>query len=252
MHVANSAEIASVGRSYPLVTLIGDSFHEGSGAEIGDMQSTVLTCALGLNVGLAAVGGTGMLQSGGNNTADNPKVAWTEPNRLSDLTLSGVSSAQDGSPADPRLGLIFGSLNDQGIASSYYTPYGATLQAGITNRADAMIDAWVAARPSKPLVLFGPVWPSGQPNNRPTLDIYRIRDGIAEAAWARASDNVWFIDRLMPAKREGVYSTLSDQAALSTGGTSGTDGVHPTPVGHRFDGLADASALRRLILSEFA
>lgn len=248
VHVASSSEISRSARSYPLVTMIADSQLEGNGADVGDIQSIVLARALGLNPALAAVGGTGMIQPGANNTAGFPKVAWGDANRLTDLTLAGVVSAQDGSAADPALGLVYASINDQGIAAAMYAAFGATLQAAITNRTDALIDAWVAARPGRPLVLFGPIWPSGQPNNRPPLDIYRIRDGMAEAAWGRASDNVWFIERLLPGKRDGIYSTLTDQAALYTG----SDGVHPTAAGHRFDGLADAALLRRLILTEFA
>lgn len=117
VHVASGSEISSTGRSYPLVTVIGDSFMEGSGAEIGDITSTVIA---------------------------------------------------------------------------------------------------------------------------------------REAAWSRAAENVWFIDRLQQPRREGIYSTLTDQAALYTGGVAGTDSTHPTPAGHRHDGLLDAAQLRRLILTEFA
>lgn len=252
VHVASAAEIASVERQYPLVTILGDSFLEGSGSELGDITSTVLARALGLSCALAAVGATGIINPGNNNTSGQPKVAFHHAERLKDLTLDGVTDAHSGAPASPALGLVFGSVNDQGLLVGIWGAYGATLQAAITNRCDAIIDAWVAARSGKPLVFFGPVWPSGAPNNRPPLDIYRIRDGMAEAAWARSSDNVWFIDRLMPSPREGVYSTASDQAYLYTGGAAGTDPTHPTPAGHRFDGLTAAAALRHLILSEFA
>ena len=252
VHVANANEVASVNRSYPTLTLIGDSFVEGSGASVGDLEAIIMGRALGCNCALGGVGGTGLILTGGNNSAGFPKTNFTEPNRLLDLTLAGVTSAQDASAADPRLGVVFGSVNDQGLLAASYSAYGATLQDAITNRANVMVDAWLAARPGRPLVLFGPTWPSGPPNNRPTLDIYRIRDGIAEAAWSRAADNVWFIDRAMPHKREGIYSTINDQAFLYTGGLTGTDPTHPTPAGHRFDGLHDANLLRRLILSEFA
>lgn len=252
VHVASSAEISSTSREYPIATLVGDSFLEGSGAEMGDVTSTVLARALGLNCALAAVGATGVVNPGNNNTAGFPKVNFADPNRLQDLTLSGVASAQTGAAANPRLGLVFGSLNDNGLAAAIYTPFGASLQLAINNRAQAIIDAWVAARPGRPLVLFGPVWPSGAPNNRPPLDIYRIRDGLAEAAWSRANENIWFIDRLTTTRREGIYSTVGDQASLYTGGFTGTDPTHPTPAGHRHDGLLDAAQLRRLILTEFA
>ena len=252
VHVANATEISSVARDYPLVTLLGDSFVDGTGMEVGDSQPAVLGRALGFNMAIAGAGGTGLINPGDNNTSGQPKVAWTHVERLRDLTLANVTSAQNAQPAKPALGIAFASINDQGIATEAWSPFGATLKAAITNRADVLIDAWLAANPGKPLVWFGPTWPSGQPNNRPTQNLYRIRDGVAEACWARASDNVWFIDRLMPGKREGVFSTATDQAALYTGGATGTDGTHPTPAGHRFDGLHDAAQLRRLILSELA
>ena len=242
VNVANaSVEIASTGRTPPLVTMIGDSLAEGTGAAAGEGQSLVLARALGFDCGLAAAGGTGMINPGS-------RVPFTDPDRLVDLTLAGVTSTQNGSaPASPRMGIVFGSFNDQGASPTLYGPYGATLQDAIANRTHAMIDAWVAARPGRPLVFFGPTWPSGPPNNRPPLTVYAIRDGIMEAAWSRASENVWFIDRLMPFLREGVYSTTSDQASLYTG----SDSTHPTTMGHKFDGLWMAAALRRLILSEF-
>jgi hypothetical protein len=224
---------------------------EGSGAEVGDITSTVIARALGLNCALAAVGATGIINPGNNNSSGFPKVPFTNANRLTDLTLAGVASAHAATSVVPGLGLIFGSINDQGLSPAVYTPFGTTLQAAINNRLQVMIDAWAAARPGKPLVLMGPVWPSGAPNNRPPLDIYRIRDGMAEAAWSRAQENIWFIDRLHQPRREGVYSTANDQAALYTGGTTGTDATHPTPAGHRHDGLLDAAQLRRLILTEF-
>lgn len=252
VHVASAAEVTAVGRSYPLVTLLGDSFVDGTGMEVGDSQPAVLGRALGFNMAIAGAGGTGLINPGDTNTSGQPKVAWTHAERLRDLTLANVTSAQNGQAARPALGIAFASINDQGVAPELWGPFGATLKAAITNRADVLIDAWLAANPGKPLVWFGPTWPSGLPNNRPAQNIYRIRDGVAEACWARAGDNVWFLDRLMPGKREGVFSTATDQAALYTGGSTGTDGTHPTPAGHRFDGLHDAAQLRRLILSEFA
>lgn len=248
VNVVNSAEITKVKRDYPVATLLGDSFVEGAGAAVGDMEAVVMGRALGLNCALTGVGGTGMISTGNNNTSGFPKVNFTDQNRLTDLTLAGVTSAQDGSTADPRLGVIFGSINDSTVSAAQYAPYGATLQDAVTNRTHVMIDAWVSARPGKPLVVFGPTNPSGAPNNRPPITSFQLRDGIAEAVWSRAAENVWFIDRLMPSLREGVWNTSTDQASLYTG----SDSTHPTPAGHRFDGLWMAGQLRRLILTEFA
>jgi hypothetical protein len=247
VHVANSNEVASVARTYPVCTLISDSFWEGTGSDVGDIQSIVMARALGMNAALASVGSTGLISTG-----TSPKVAWTDANRLTDLTLSGVTDPRTGLAVSPALGVIGASLNDQGLSAGTWGAFGATLTDAIVNRADVLIDAWIAANPGKPLVWFGPTWPSGQPNNRPTLDIYRIRDGVQRACASRAAQNVWFIDRLMPALREGIYSTAGDQASLYTGGLTGTDATHPTPAGHRLDGLWMAEQLRRLILTHFA
>jgi hypothetical protein len=247
-NVASVGEITTAGRVYPLATLISDSFWEGTGSEVGDLQSAVMGRALGLNCAIAAVGSTGLLNTGGNNTSGYPKVAWTHAERVTDLTLAGVTSAQDGSAAVPAIGFVGASVNDQGLSSGVWSGFGATLIEAVFNRCNVLIDAWEAARPGKPLIFFGPPWPSGQPNNRPVLDIYRIRDGVQRACAARRG--VWFIDRLMPSLREGVYSTGTDQAFLYTGGLTGSDATHPTPDGHRFDGLWMADQVRRIILSE--
>lgn len=242
VNVANAGDIASTGAARPMVTLIGDSFVEGTGAALAEGQPLVMARALGLDPALAGSGGTGMLNPG-------TRVTFTDPERLIDLTLAGVTSVQTGAgPADPRLGVVFGTMNDHGASPAQYSPYGATVQEAIANRTHAMIDAWVAARPGRPLVFFGPTWPSGPPNNRPPLTVHAVRDGIMEAAWSRSNDNVWYIDRLTPPLREGHYSITSDQASLYTG----TDGTHPTPLGHKLDGMWMAGALRRLILGEFA
>lgn len=244
VRIAAGNSIASSAIAYPLAGILGDSFVEGTGAGYANGMEVALMCrALGLNPASGGVGSTGMINPGGANTSGGAKVNFANATRLKDLTLSGLGLGA------PSLGLMFASLNDQGISSSLYSPYGATLQAAITAVAHIIIDAWIAANPGKPLILFGPMWPSGQPNNRPTLDIYRIRDGVQQAAWQRNKDGAYFLDRLMPAQREGVYSTATDQAFLYTGGADGTDPTHPTPAGHEFDSLVNAYQLRDLILN---
>lgn len=241
VNVASSGEIASTAATRPTATVIGDSFPEGTGAELGESEGVVMCRALGLDCALAGSGGTGMINPGTH-------VSFTEATRLVDLTLAGVTSTQTGAAtADPKLGIVFGSMNDHGVSYAQYSPYGATLQAAIANRTHAMIDAWATARPGKPIVFFGPTWPRGQPNDRPVLTVYNVRDGIMEACWNRAKDNVWYIDRLMPALREGLYSNAGDMASLYTGG----DSTHPTALGHKFDGMWYAQQVRSLILGEF-
>lgn len=241
VNVANVSEIASTGTTRPTATVIGDSFVEGASAELGESEGVVMCRALGLDCALAGSGGTGMINPG-------TRVSFTDPGRLTDLTLAGVTSTQTGAAADPKIGIVFGSINDQGVSYAQYSPYGATLQAAIANRTHAMIDAWAAARPGRPIVFFGPTWPRGQPNDRPPLTVYNVRDGIMEACWNRAKENVWYIDRLMPALREGIYSNAGDMASLYTG----ADTTHPTGLGHKFDGMWYAQQLRQLITAEFS
>lgn len=249
VNVLSTSEVTTTGKTWPVVTLFGDSFVEGTGAGgVGDMEAVVMARALGLSSALAGVGSTGMINVGGTNTSGGQKVAFTDTTRMVDLTLSGVTSAQTGALMPPSLGVVFGSLNDNGQSFAGYT----SLKEAITARCLTLIDAWVAANSGKPLVFFGPTWPRGLPNDAPVLDIYRIRDGIAEAAFMNSSSSVYFIDRLMPQMREGIYSTTTTQAYLYTGGTTGTDTTHPTPNGHFFDGLYMANALRNLILGDFA
>jgi hypothetical protein len=232
------------------MTLMGDSFTEGTGADVGFFEAVVMARALGMSAALAGVGSTGMLKPGVNNVFGQPLVPFTNATRLKDLTLAGATSAHTGTSAVPNIGVVFGSLNDN--AFDYAGAGYASLTDGIVDRSLTIVDAWVAANPGKPLVFFGPTWPSGPPSNRAPLDIFRIRDGIQRAAFMAASDNVHFADRLEPQMREGVYSTATDQAFLYTGGSDGTDATHPTPAGHRFDGLHMAGLLKTLIFGAIA
>ena len=232
----NNAEISSTGRNYPLMTVMGDSFIEGTGGNGYDPQSVTLARALGCDIYPGGVGATGLINPGSAG-----KVNWVDTVRMTDLSLSGVTADNGVGATVPNLGIIMLSINDNAQLPG---TYGATLQEAITNNCLKLADAWALANPGKPLVLFGPTWANGTP----TLDIYRIRDGGQEAAWQMQRSNVWFIDRLGPGPslRSGVYSTLTDQASLYTG----TDTTHPTPAGHSLDGLWMARQLRELIISE--
>ena len=249
---ASLTNIKATGRVLPIAAVMGDSFVESTGAALGDGEAAVMCRALGLSGGIAGVGGSGMINPGGANVSGGQKVNFANAKRLVDLTLAGVTSAQTNLAAPPAIGIVFGTMNDAGLNASVWAPYGATLQAAITRQTFTIIDAWVAANPGKPLVFFGPTWPSGPPNNRPPLDVYRIRDGIAEAAAAMRGSNAHFLDRMMPHFREGEFGDTADQAWLYTGGVNGADPTHPTPTGHRFDGLRCAVMLRDLIMSELA
>lgn len=225
---ASAADVQGVGRDYPLVTVIGDSFIEGTGqTSPGGMEAAVMGRALGFSIAPAGVGGTGLINPGNNNVAGGPKVNFTDTVRLKDLTLSGVTAAQPGFVAVPLLGVVFASVNDgSAIWSSV---------AGATNIEDAMerqcwkiIDAWQAANPLRPLVFFGPTWPNGDPG----LDLFRLRDGVRNACAAAYSLGVRFIDRLdpNPRRRLGAMSWLSTTGNTTNGsaivsGLASTSGV---------------------------
>lgn len=186
VNVANSNEVAATGRTYPVIAVMGDSFPEATGANpMMDGEGAALIRALGGNVVLGAVGGTGLL-----NPGTGGKVAWTDATRLTDLTMSGVSDAL-GQPVAPALGIVMASINDQSAASNWWNG-AANFEAAIAKATYTVIDAWLAANPGKPLVWFGPTWTTGTP----PLDIYRMRDAVRDACWGMASSNVWFLDRL--------------------------------------------------------
>jgi hypothetical protein len=238
VNCTSNSEVSSTGRNYPLMTVMGDSFIEGTGGNGYDPQAVTLARALGCDIYPGGVGATGLISPGSGG-----KVNWVDPVRMTDLTLSGVVADNGVGATVPNLGVLMLSVNDNAQLPG---TYGATLQEAITNNCLKLIDAWILANPGKPLVLFGPTWPNGSP----TLDIYRIRDGGQEAVWQMQRSNVWFIDRLGPGPslRSGVYSTVTDQASLYTG----TDTTHPTAAGHNLDGLWMARQLRELIISEMS
>jgi hypothetical protein len=213
INVTDSAEITATGRTFPLVTVMGDSFAEGTGASfVQDGEAVSMVRALGCGVALGAVGGTGVL-----NPGTGGKVAWTETTRMADLTMAGVADAL-GAPTAPALGVVMMSINDQGLANAVWSAFGSSYQEAVRSRVFALIDAWKAANPGKPLVFFGPTWTSGTP----VLDIYRLRDATLEACWAETAANVWFIDRLAPAPalRIGIRSYTS-----TTGNTTSASAV---------------------------
>jgi len=190
VNVASPSELSGSGRNYPLISVLGDSFVESTGATLPqDGEAVSLVRALGGNLAQGGVGGTGIL-----NPGTGGKVAWTDATRVTDLTMTGAVDSAQGVSTVPALGIVMMSMNDQGLASSVWSPFGASYQAAVNNRCWALIDAWQAANPGKPLIFFGPTWPSGDP----VPDIYRIRDATQEACWGAAKANVWFVDRLGP------------------------------------------------------
>ena len=229
--------------------MIGDSFVEPTGVSLGALgEAAVMGRALGCNTAVAGVGGSGLLVTGGNNTAGFAKTTWQNPTRLLDLTLSGVVSDQTGAAVSPSLGVVMLSLNDPGTSAGWG---GApTAQEAVAKACWVLIDAWIAANQGRPLVFFGPTWP----NESPTLDAYRVRDGAMEACAGAATRNVWFIDRLGPGAllRKGASGATGagTQAELYTSNQFG-DTTHPNQAGHQLDGLWMAAQLRRLILTEF-
>jgi hypothetical protein len=125
-----------------------------------------------------------------------------------------VTDALSGAAAAPALGVVCLSINDTDLPSSLWNG-AATYQAAIAKALFTLIDAWIAANPGKPLVVFGPTWTMGTPG--PAL--YLMRDGAQEACWGHAANNVWFIDRLAPTPilREGARVFLSTTGTTTNG-----------------------------------
>lgn len=215
INVVSTGEVTPTGRTYPLISVMGDSFAEGTGATLQmDGEAVALVRALGGNIALGGVGGTGVLNPGSGG-----RVAWTDSTRITDLTMSGVTDAL-GNPIAPALGIVCMSMNDQGLASTIWSPFGSSFQAAVNNRVWALIDAWNASNPGKPLIFFGPTWPTGDP----VLDIYRIRDATQEACWGASGANVWFIDRTNPltTQRSGANSFINTTGTTTSGSSSVT------------------------------
>lgn len=192
VNCVNNADISATGRNYPLVTMLGDSFVEGTGGNGYDPQAVTMVRALGCDIYPGGVGATGLINPGAGG-----KVNWVDTVRMTDLTLSGVTADNGVGATVPNLGIVMLSINDNAQLPG---TFGATLQEAITNNCLRLIDAWALANPGKPLVLFGPTWPNGSP----TLDVYRIRDGGQEAAWqmqkrTSGSSTGWDQDRLCAA-----------------------------------------------------
>lgn len=233
INVASAAEVSSVGRAYPVITIVGDSFVEGAGANFSaNGEGALLARLLGLRGAVAGVGGTGLIAAGGNNTSGFSKVNFAETTRLTDLTMAGVIDAASGAGLPPALGVAMASVND-GSANGFASVSGATsFDDAVTRQTLKLIDAWRSANPGKPLVLFGPTWTSAAP----VLDIFRLRDGIQRAVQVGGgvSANLWFIDRLAPgsALRHGGIDYLATTGSTTSGSATltalaSTTGVTP-------------------------
>ena len=248
LNVAAIAEVVSSGRNYPLVTLIGDSFPEGTGAnQHYDAEGIATLRALGFNPANASVGGTGLLNPGSGG-----RVNWQDSNRLADLALNGWTDAITGTAPVPAMGVVMMSINDS-VASSLWGG-AASLQEAVNKALWTLIDHWNTQRPGKPLVVFGPTWPGGDP----VLDIYRLRDAGQEACFGASGSNVWFLDRLGPGtlSRTGANTFISSTgtttnasasitAIASTAGWSvgaGIEGVG-IPAGARIVTIASSTAI---------
>lgn len=206
LNVASVGEVTATGRSYPLVTLIGDSFPEGTGAsQQYDGQGIALLRTLGFNPANASVGGTGLLNPGSGG-----RVNWQDANRLADLALNGWTDQITGTAPSPAMGVVMMSINDVVAASLWGGA--ASLQEAVNKALWTLIDHWNTQRPGKPLVVFGPTWPGGDP----VLDLFRLRDAAQEACNGAAGSNVWFLDRFGP----GTLSRSGANTFISTTGTT--------------------------------
>lgn len=213
LNVASAANIVSSAIARPLVTIMGDSFPEGTGASTGfnlTGEANTLANIMGWNPNIAGSGGTGILNAG-------TKCNFQNTTRLLDLTLSGVNDLITGSALAPVLGIVMGSgPNDVTLDSTSWGGAANYLEA-VRKGTLVIINAWKAARPGKPLVFFGPTWR----NSVPIPDVFTYRDGIEQACSAAGGigANIWFIDRLNPntATRSSLLNYLSTTGNTTTG-----------------------------------
>lgn len=228
LNVSAVSEVSGTGRFYPLITVIGDSFPEATGAaNTFDGEGIGAIRAIGGNCALGATGGTGLL-----NPGTGGKVNWQDANRLADLALNGFTDQITGTAANPLMAVVMMSINDNALNATFWGG-AATYQEAINRALWTLIDHWQAQRPGRPMVIFGPTSIS----DTPQLDAYRMRDAAQEAVLGAggAGANLWFIDRMTPAtstRRGGkivvnltgtltsgtkTITALSSTAALSVG-----------------------------------
>lgn len=208
LQVLSTGEVTGTGRTYPLVTLIGDSFPEGTGATYHyDGEGIAFLRGCGFNPANGSVGGTGLM-----NPGTGGKVNWQDSNRLADLALNGFTDTITGVAAAPLMGVIMTSINDFGLGSAYWNG-GANYQAAVNKALWVLIDHWNTQRPGKPLVVFGPTNASGNAD----LDMFRMRDAVQEACLGAAASNVWFIDRFGPGP---LLRSGSLDRTITTGNTN--------------------------------
>ncbi|MEQ1499427.1 MAG: hypothetical protein ABL914_12290 [Novosphingobium sp.] len=204
---AGAGDLADFTRNYPLVTVIGDSFGEGTGARGWDSEVIIALRNNGFNPALAAVGATGIL-----NPGTGGKVNWQHAERLSDLALNGFTDQATLADPNPAMGVIMMSINDAWMASANWNG-AAHYKDAIAKGLYTMVDHWQTHRAGKPLVVFGPTWP----NESPPPDIYEMRDAGREVC--ASSANVWFIDRLGPGPvlRKGAGSQTATTGNTTVG-----------------------------------
>lgn len=237
INVASTSEVSLPTRVYPLMSWMGDSFSQAYYFS----QAAVAARQLGFNLNNASMGATGILAPGTGG-----KVNWQNANRLTDLTLSGVTDGFSGASFTPALGVLVGSVNDN-VGSGSWGGAASLLDAIYTGTM-IILDAWQVARGNTPFVVFGPSWPSGVPD----IGMFHIRDGMQQACARAGSASTFFVDQYGPNSilRAGVYSNAGDQASLYTGSA---DGVHPTTYrGQQLDGLWKADQIKQLVFSQFA
>ena len=203
VNVAAVGEVTATGRTYPLVTLIGDSFPEGTGSNQNwDGEGISLLRALGFNPANASVGGSGIL-----NPSSGGRVNWQDSNRLVDLALNGVTDAITAAASVPSMGVIMMSVNDADQQSANWGG-AASYRDAIKKGLWVLIDHWNTQRAGKPLVVFGPTTSNGSPV---VLDLYRSRDAGQEAVAGASGGNIWFLDRLdaSPKLRDGLLTRVT-------------------------------------------
>jgi lysophospholipase L1-like esterase len=247
--VSSGAEISATGFSRPGMSLLGDSWTSGTGALLNCMSwPWVMARALGFKINNGGVGSTGPVQEKQANFAGTgqPLVNYANPYRL----------AQFCNPIF-AVGLVADSQNDVNVSADIWSAYGTSFDDAHNANLHKIVDAWVAAKPGRPLIFVSGTSPSSQGQD---YQYFKNRDTMQQVALSRRKDNVFFIDNNTPLTPfPGTGSTgapaangAGDLASLYRGGTTGIDTAHPSPAGHVHRGLANAQKVKSLLLTELA
>ena len=185
---------AGVGR----MVAIGDSFTEGTGAEVEYLGFPgLLRIPLGLDIWISGSGGTGYLNEG-------PFGRVNFRGRIEEDCLQ----------YNPDYVMIAGGIND-----------GSYPVADIVAEAELLYDQILAALPGVTLIVISPFWPHGPPPSNITDLAAALKDPVESRGGI-------YIDFIAPPLVTGTGNAGAPTGDGNADYITSADNTHPTPLGH--------------------